>query len=348
MSRLRKTLKQNPDFPDLLDLNDELLEQNIFYLKRRWTYGQSAIGFISTAGSLYYWHGGGLLDLLLVGGKFESTDARDKIYGVLGLAREPIQGGENEDALYPYTDEGEASENMVVNYDHTISEVYQRLAKHFINRDLNLDILCILGTYPIVFSSDLPSWTPDWRIPWNKSLWDYLQHKFFASGYIRAEHQDQKDLGKLEVKVYLVDRVVELLDVTTDAWKLLYENGEEIIKSNGALANETEWRHFPVFEKFNSEDRKRCCLTQLGHVALVPPEAIAGDLIFVVLGARLPFVLRSPDLPQPPTLEKQEERLMKCDFRKARIVGPCCLPGFMLGEIFSDMGGRELLDLTLI
>lgn len=348
IARLYEKLQQSTHFPDLPNPNDETLVQNITYLKRGWKYGQTAIGFVSIPGSLYYWHGGGLLDLLLIGGKFEATDPRDKVYAVLGLAREPILGGENDHALYPYIDENETFEEMVVNYDHSISQVYQRLAKHFINRDLNLDILCILGTYPIDPCSDVPSWAPDWRFPWNQSLWDYLQFKFFASGTIRAKRQDQADLGKVQVEVYLVDQVVELLDVTSNAWKLLYENGEEIIRSNGAKANETAWRKLPVFEKFNPANRKRCCLTRLGHVALVPPEAIKGDFIFVVLGARLPFVLRGTGTLVPPLEVDRGECHMKCDFREARVVGPCCLPGFMLGEIFSDMEGRELLDLTLV
>ena len=59
------------------------------YLKRAWRYGQSAFGFMAETGSVYYFHGGGLLELLMIGREYEATDPRDKVYGVLGLAREP-------------------------------------------------------------------------------------------------------------------------------------------------------------------------------------------------------------------------------------------------------------------
>ena len=42
--------------------------------------------------SIYYYHGGGLLELLMISRHFEATDPYDKVYSVLGLAREPIQG----------------------------------------------------------------------------------------------------------------------------------------------------------------------------------------------------------------------------------------------------------------
>ena len=110
---------------------------------------------------MYYWHGGGLFDLLLTGWMFESTDPRDRIYAVLGLAREPILGGDNADALFPFVEEDEAFEPMQIDYNASINHVYQRLAKYFINRDLNLDIICLVNVLRNEKSFDLPSWTPD-------------------------------------------------------------------------------------------------------------------------------------------------------------------------------------------
>jgi hypothetical protein len=54
---------------------------------------------------------------------------------------------------------------MVVDYAATVSEVYQYTAKYIINRDRNLDVLCILPTHHDHNSVDLPTWTPDWRVP---------------------------------------------------------------------------------------------------------------------------------------------------------------------------------------
>lgn len=45
---------------------------------------------------------------------------------------------------------------MKFDYSATISEVYQHTAKSLINRDQNLDILCILPTHRDATSADLP------------------------------------------------------------------------------------------------------------------------------------------------------------------------------------------------
>jgi hypothetical protein len=110
-------------------------------------------------------------------------------------------------------------------------------------------------------STDLLSWAPDWRIPWPEELFEYLQLKFFASSYTRAEYQDQSDLGNLSVKAFLIDEVQELLNVTTEAWNLLYKNGDAVIVSNGKLENHTTLQGQPVFKPFIKEnDHRRCSM----------------------------------------------------------------------------------------
>jgi hypothetical protein len=148
--------------------------------------------------------------LLLTGTHFDVTDPRDRVYAVLGMAREPVEGsGDDGDALLPYLDHGEVLNRMTVDYDSSVSEVYQRLVKTLINRDLNLDVVCVLkgqregGTD--VESSDLPSWTPDWRLRQLREMSDYLTLRFFASGYTRAERQMHSESGRLRVKAYAVD-----------------------------------------------------------------------------------------------------------------------------------------------
>ena len=323
--------------------------RTIEYLKRGWQYGQTAFGNVAVAGSLYYWHGGGLLDLLLTGTHFDVKDPRDRIYAVLGLAREPIADGDNEDALFPYLGPGESFEPMTVDYNSTVSEVYQRLAKMLINRDANFDILCVLHGLRDESSSDLPSWTPDWRVRWTGGISNYLAFKFSASGFTRAEKQEQADLGHLRVKAYVVDQVEKVLDVTATAWNLMYENGEAIIKSDGGLENRTKWRGLPVFEPLDARSNVRCCLTRGGHVALVPLTAESGDFIYVVLGARLPFILRATGTMNQVGAASEALTLDHTDYsREVGLVGPSCLPGFMQGEVFSVVGDKEALRLTIV
>lgn len=90
-------------------------------------------------------------------------------------------------------------------------------------------------------------------------------------------------------------------------------------------------------------------MTRNGHVALVPPAGRVGDPNFVLPGGRLPFVLRFEE-------QEHSNRLMGADVDmdwrycngKMMIVGPCCLPGCMQGEVFSAVGDKDPLSLTLV
>jgi hypothetical protein len=79
--------------------------------------------------------------------KFGATDSRDKVYGLLGLAKE-IQQQDQDSAI------------MVPDYTKSLATVYTETAKFIILKSGRLDILrsCDgLGRTP-----GLPSWAPDW------------------------------------------------------------------------------------------------------------------------------------------------------------------------------------------
>jgi hypothetical protein len=80
----------------------------------------------------------------MAGRGFDATDPRDEVYSVLGLGRMPVKGAA-QTAATPKAQDGR--EAMVVGYSKSVSEVYQYVAKFFIKRDKNLDILCILLTH---------------------------------------------------------------------------------------------------------------------------------------------------------------------------------------------------------
>jgi hypothetical protein len=146
--------------------------------------------------------------------------------------------------------------------------------------------------------------------------------------------------------------VEELLDVTATAGDLLYERDEgceAIILSDEAMENRKEWRAQPVFVELDtSRDWRRCCKTIRGHIALVPLGAHPGDIIFVILGARSPFILRSTAEQDIPTTLEAGGLTLDVDIADATIVGPCCVPGFMKGEVFSLVGKKKALSLTLV
>jgi hypothetical protein len=146
----------------------------------------------------------------MVGRLFESTDPRDKVYAVLGLARVPlentVQTGEDTAA--------DAACVMRIDYNASVSEVYQYTAKYIINRNRNLDILCILSANRDDLSDDLPTWTPDWRVPTSKvplhAHFEYYTYKWGAAGFTKSLWQSQDDIGRLLVEGFTVATVTQL------------------------------------------------------------------------------------------------------------------------------------------
>lgn len=127
------------------------------YLRRHWVLGQSILGELGDIRSLWYCHTGDLLELFMVSRLFEATDPRDKVYSVLGLAQTPITNGPDKvPPLDPDASTNTATScTMRIDYSATVSEVCQYTAKYLINRDRNLDTLCILSTHQDHGSADL-------------------------------------------------------------------------------------------------------------------------------------------------------------------------------------------------
>ena len=277
------------------------------YLVRGWVFGQPVISESAEIRSIWYYHAGSLLDLLMVGRAFNATDPRDKIYSVLGLAKVPIV---ESNSAPPDTNP------MVVDYSKTTSEVYQYLAKYIINRDRNLDILCILLTHRNAESADLPTWVPDWRVPTDYAklldCWDFFASKFAASGFTKAEIQDQSNVGKLLVKGLCLYQVEQLLDYTT-----FVPRGADV--------------PYAPLEPFDKNVHlRRLCQTAAGGTGLVPRNATSEDLIFILYGTKLPFVLRPVEF-----RNGKEEGIPEFE-----VVGPCWVPQYMFGRVMKELGDR--------
>lgn len=113
---------------------------------------------------------------------------------MLGLARESFEGDDCflkwRKGMYP---------SYEIDYDSTVSEVYQRVTKHLINRDLDFDILCLVICLRDAGSENLPTWVPDWRAPWDSNrapgigdMWFdiHLHLNVLATSFTRAEKRD--------------------------------------------------------------------------------------------------------------------------------------------------------------
>lgn len=85
-----------------------------------------------------------LVALIAYVGQCNTTDERDRIYSLLGLARDSDMVG-------------------CPDYNATVEEVYTNLVHSFIKKYNSLDIICF-AHYFRNRNSKLPSWVPDWRV----------------------------------------------------------------------------------------------------------------------------------------------------------------------------------------
>ena len=187
------------------------------------------------------------------------------MYAVLGMTDTPIENNNGE--LEGLTESDKLA--MRVDYAASVSEVYQYVAKYIINRDNNLDVLCILSTHRDQNSTDLPTWVPDWRVPTStisiRENWEYYAHKMGAAGFTTTLPQDQSRLSILSVKGYKLCNIEELLPFGVVSSPHLPE------KPVGVTEGFDPTRHL-----------RRMVITER-EPATVPSSAAVGDQIWILL-----------------------------------------------------------------
>jgi hypothetical protein len=283
------------------------------FLKKDWVVGQSLLAEAGDLRSIWYYHTGGLLELLMAGRVYEATDPRDKVYAILGMA-------EVSSLMWP-RDAMEKPPVIRVDYSASISEVYQHTAKYLINRDENLDILCILPTHRDATSDNLPSWTPDWRVPLSSrplyGNWEYISYKWGAAGFTKTESQDQADLNRLTVTGFEIARIQKLLPLTPSE----LPHPPERPLGSGTIFEEGE--HIRRFAQSNKGP------------SIVPSTAVVGDAIWILYGCKMPIVLRAA----AGTLDEVA----------FEVVGPCHVSTIMFGESIEWLEeGQDDLELASI
>ena len=326
--RLHQKLKME-GYADL-PTHDHEAFRALKYLRRGWSLGQPLINPSGDIRSIWYYHAGGILDLLMVGREFDATDPRDKVYSLLGISEVPFDNSSetayaeeksSTDDAQSYTTQ--QPPKLRVDYSASVSEVYQCFAKYLINRDMNLDILCILSTHRDENSHDLPTWTPDWRVPTSKihlrKNWHYFSFKYAASGFTKAIPQDQSDLGRLTVQGFPIDQILGLYPKSTDPPHIPDELGFSI-------------RDF-------KPESDLCILAAMAterQFCLVPRTAELGDLVFILHGAKVPFVLRARQDQYNEESEEASRELILMDGLEYEVVGPCWIPEEMWGQAIKD------------
>jgi hypothetical protein len=94
-----------------------------------------------------------LLDLLSGFRRQTATDPRDKVYAMLGMAKE--------EALF------------TVDYSASINTVYRNVVQQLVVSTGSLDIICYAEnpSQPPSLDNELPSWCPDWSMPTSFNSW---------------------------------------------------------------------------------------------------------------------------------------------------------------------------------
>ena len=150
-----------------------------------------------------YW-----LRTLQQGTEFEVTDPRDRIYALLGVLSSPTT------RLYVAApDFGISASNekvadvFPVDYDKTVSQVYQDFMKYLINTNKNLDCLCVFQGRRRQ-AADLPSWVLDWRKETHRILVDFSPNPPDVREALGlATPQDLDAYGVLSISGFLIDKI---------------------------------------------------------------------------------------------------------------------------------------------
>ncbi|RDW56869.1 heterokaryon incompatibility protein [Coleophoma crateriformis] len=142
--------------------------------------------------------GSSLLDVLARFRYTNSTDPRDKIYGLLGLVSEKLA--------------------IKIDYSRPIKEVYMDCMKRLIEHSQNLDLLCqtpwqLYGNKDR--STDLPSWAIDFANPGHSAIL-FAQRSIFNAGG-----------DKLDLPISISDGILKLSGVCLGSLESMPKDGED-------------------------------------------------------------------------------------------------------------------------
>ncbi len=300
-----------------------------------------------------------LVELLSMSVDFKSTDPRDKLFGLLGVAT---------DAQEP---------DLLPDYSLSVQDVYAKVTRILVLRDKSLAVLCDARNPKRL--AGLPTWTPDWSIPHavQTPLASRSRRKYMAAGNTEANAYFSKTLRTIFLKGVAVDTISTLGNVLpTDyfsddihtQWKRMaqsvqpYPTGEDyetvywrtLLADSGRNGVESDRYNQTLYETWQNNEvlhtsvpipnidvinarrtefhtiKTRFCTgrrlftTEKGYLGLGPADARERTLICVLHGGPVPLLLH------------KNTRHQYYNF-----IGECFIHGLMNGEALrSDVDVR--------
>jgi hypothetical protein len=189
-------------------------------------------------------------------------------------------------------------------------------------------------------SLDIPTWTPDWRdeeFGTQGGLdenFDYLSLNIAAAGDSITEFQDPDLCGILQVHGYPITKIEAVLDRSTGVCGIqeisrVWQGDTDTLKGLLIQANSEDSKTWERLDM--SKHSHRVCRTTGGFIGTVPRCAKPGDEVWILLGGRLPFILRSG-------YDPQRQRIFNADYLRDRVcevVGPGFFPGCLGGKLYN-------------
>lgn len=319
-----------------------------------------------------------MLELLQWCHVMSSTDARDKIYAVLGLACD-------QDQL-----------SIIPDYSTSTAQLYQDTAVRILETHPTLDILSSAHANK---SMELPSWVPDWSF-WSEDIPVPLVHDvtfsrpcfYDACARAKSKIKFNAQNSELTVQGVVIDHIsfssgrlgfspnpadtfyqFQYLLRELHSWResltqpradevlwrtlvanIVYEQREAssevgewfsaymgLIKWHAAVrSGETcipisplvmDLAHKFLIAMCAKAERRSLCMTEKGYLCLAPPDVKVGDSLSILLGGRVPYILR-----------RKGENVYN-------LVGESYVHGLMKGEAFKNEASKDhIKDIKLV
>jgi hypothetical protein len=157
----------------------------------------------------------GFLELLQLFRTRESTDPRDKIFGILSLVAD---------------DRERAFE---VDYSMTVNKLYQKLVYHVVTTSNSLNVLA--WAWSETRRHGLPSWAPDWSVPLSGSMhgseswrWGTADELHSAGRSTKVDISFTDDLDTLKVRALVLQKVglvASMHSIASSYFRMYLEDG---------------------------------------------------------------------------------------------------------------------------